>query len=47
MHDYPNLFWESSEEDLYIEPLLIISSKNVMQENVLDFLYRIWLLEKG
>lgn len=47
MHDYPNIFWDGSEEDFYIEPLLIISSKNIMQEKVLDFLYRIWLLEKG
>lgn len=30
IHYYPNLFQESSEEDLYIDVLLIISSKNVM-----------------
>lgn len=44
IHDYPNLFQESSEEDLYIDVLLIISFKNVMQKNLLDFLYRIWPL---
>lgn len=41
IHDYPDLFQESSEEDLYIDPLLIISFKNIMQKNLLDFLYRI------
>lgn len=47
IHDYPDLFQGDSEEDLYIDPLLIISFKNVMQKNLLDFLYRIWPLVKG
>ena len=47
IHDYPDLFQEGSEEDLYIDPLLIISFKNVMQKNLLDFLYRTWPLVKG
>lgn len=46
IHDYPNLFWEGSVEDLYIEPLPIISSKNDMQENDLDFLYKNLTLRK-
>lgn len=45
--DYPDLFQEGSDEELYIYPLLIISFKNVMQINLLDFLYRIWPLVKG
>lgn len=47
IHDYPDLFQEGSEEDLYSDPLLITPFQNVLQKNLFDFLYRIWPLVKG
>jgi len=37
IHDYPDLFQKGSEEDLYIDPLLIICFKNVMQKTSCTF----------